>query len=290
VPTSAPRPQQDFTAEARSLLRQWSTLSPDSVLDAVGRLGAREIAMAAEASARLDRGVDASRSAQRSLATLEALAASLAPPEKRARTFFARADPQEDDLQPRIQALVDSLDRERDAVALSLMALKRDLAKLGVAATMLEDALQLIRACVKAAEAAGRELAVERPDRAQLLCEGVRLRLVEREQDVLTQAAVTNQGMLTLQLLLDGQQALAHALESARSTSVSALRTAIAARRALAGSQDLARQANALGGAARDAAERTEALAGLQRAVDQALDEARRAIDTPRPPADGTRP
>jgi len=65
----------DMRAEARLALRQWLAADDATVLARVDALGRQAIAAAAEASARLDRGVTASRSAQASLSALQALIA-----------------------------------------------------------------------------------------------------------------------------------------------------------------------------------------------------------------------
>jgi len=265
----------DMRAEARLALRQWLAADDATVLARVDALGRQAIAAAAEASARLDRGVTASRSAQASLSALQALIARVDAPPPQASFFRRRvqAEPQID-----IATLVETLDRERDAVALSLIGLDTDRTRLSAAAAALNAALALVRACGGAVEAAARELAVDRPERARFLRETVVERLLAREQDLLTQAAVTQQGVLTLGLIAESQRALADTLARARDTSVAALRTAIAAREAIAGSQRLAEQSAALDrtvDAARDAGgDRRD----VRRILDDALAQARAAI------------
>lgn len=279
VPAPESISNRDFRNEARSLVRQWLASDEIDVLSTIDTLGGRAIRAASEASARLDRGVSVSQSAGRSLENLQALAARLeAPPRRRALSFFGRGTAREEDARTQIEALVETLDDARDNVARSLITIDSDIGKLRAAAAALDDALLLIRACALAADSAGRELLLEQPIRARFLCDTVRARLLSREQDVATQAAVTQQGVLTLQLLLDGQDALAQALARARDTSVAALRTAIAARRAIAGSQDMARQAAALEQTAQAAGAAPAARGDLQRVLDDAIDQARRAI------------
>ncbi|WP_242151603.1 toxic anion resistance protein [Sphingomonas sp. BAUL-RG-20F-R05-02] len=273
--TDLPVSQSDARAEARLALRQWLAADDATVLARVDALGRQAIAAAADASARLDRGVTASRSAQASLSALQALIARVdAPPPQ--PSFFRRRVQAEPPID--IATLVETLDRERDAVALSLIGLDTDLKRLSAAAAGLDGALALVRACGGAVEAAARELAIDSPERAQFLREAVAERLLAREQDLLTQAAVTQQGVLTLGLIAESQRALADTLARARDTSVAALRTAIAARQAIAGSQRLAEQtaaldrtvdaARAAGGDARD----------VRRILDDALAQAQAAI------------
>ncbi|UYY59283.1 toxic anion resistance protein [Sphingomonas sp. S2-65] len=210
-----------------------------------------------------------------------------APTKRNTRSLFGRGEADEANVQRRIEALVESLERERDTAALSLITIESDSKKLHAAAEGLDNVVALIRACAVMVEAAGRELRFDRPDRARFFSETVAARLLARERDVVTQTAVTQQGMLTLQLLLEGQTALAQALGRARDTSIAALRTALATRRAVAESQGIARQADALERTARAAGD-APARGDLQRALDDAVDQARRAIDAARAAQRGT--
>lgn len=268
-----PDTNADPRSEARLLLRQWLTLDESEVLARIDALGRGAVAAAAQASARLERGVSSTRAAERSLQKLQQLAAGLDAPAPRARSFFRRAAPQEPP-QGQVEKLVETLDAERDAVARSLITIDTDLQKLRAASDAVDRALDLIRACAAAAEAAAREL----PDRTTFLRETLHARLLSREQDIATQAAVTHQGILTLQLLRDSQEALAQALSRARDTSVAALRTAIAARSAVAGSQDLARQTEALAHTLRAAEAAPAGRGDIQRVLDDAVEQAHRAI------------
>ncbi|WP_448663673.1 toxic anion resistance protein [Sphingomonas sp. CJ20] len=277
MPDTPTAPARDFRADARALLRQWIGAPEGDVAAAVDALGRRAIAEAADASARLARGVAATQGAQQSLDTLQALARSLDAP-RPARSFFARRPRPQEAPDAAIETLIQNLDHERDAIARARITLDTDLRKLEGAADALEAARGLVHACAAAAEAAARELAVDRPDRARFFRETVAERLLAREQDILTQAAVTQQGLMTLGVIAEGQDALAQALGRARDTSVAALRTALAARQAVAGSRALAEQAEALArttDAAQDAGGRRD----VQRAMEDAIAQARRAID-----------
>jgi uncharacterized protein YaaN involved in tellurite resistance len=279
LPSSPSGVEKNFRDQARRLLRQWLASDDDALLTAIDTLGKRAIRAASEASARLDRATSFGRSTANNLEDLQALMVDLgAPIEPRRRSLFKPAGASDADVQAHIQALVETIDSERDDVARSLITIETDSKKLRAAADELDEALQLIRACAVVVDAAGRELMFDQPARAGFLCDTARARLLAREQDVVTQAAVTQQGVLTLQLLIDGQNALAQALTRARDTSIAALRTAIAARRAITGSQDIARQADALERTVREAGDAPVARGDLQRVLDDAVDQARRAI------------
>lgn len=287
---SRPSTKPNFRDAARLVLRRWLLSDEGDVLASVDSLGAASIRMASEASARLDRGISSGQATENSLQKLQALAASLeAPKKRRTRSFFGWGAAPNENEHRNVEALIEGLDRERDNVAQSLITIATDRNKLNAAVAALEEALLLIRACATTVEAAGRELMREQPARARFLCDTVHARLLAREQDVATQIAVTQQGILTLQLLLDGQDALAQALARARDTSVSALRTAIAARRVIANSQDVARQTDALERTARAAEDAPAATQrNLRRILDDAADQARRAIQAAQATQRGT--
>lgn len=270
---------QDARTEARLLLRRWLAVGEEAVLADIDALGRQAVRAAADASGRLDRGVSAAQAAEHSLGQLQALAAQLDAPARPARrSLFGRRTEPADTPSLGMEALIEMLDRARDDVAHALISLETDRKKLRAANAALETVLALIRACAAAIDAAARELAVERPDRAAFLRESAAARLLAREQDVLTQAAVTHQGVLTFDLIADSHNALAQALGRARETTIAALRTARAARQAVAGSAAIAEQAAALARTA-EAAEAAPAGRGdLQRVLDDAILQARRAI------------
>jgi uncharacterized protein YaaN involved in tellurite resistance len=272
--------QQDVRPAARQLLRQWLGSSEAEALSSVDALGRSAIRAAAQAAERLDRGTAMAASADGVLHELQMLAEAYAPaePPRRRLRLFPRAQA-ERPVRPDLNALVAKLERERDNVAHGLITIDTDRSRLQDSEAGLEEAIQLIRACAVAIEAAARELAGDRPERAGFLRDGIAPRLLAREQDVLTQLAVTRQGVLALQLVSDGQRALGQAIDRARETSVAALRTAMAARQAVDGSRDLLQQADALD-RTMDAARGTGAAdRDVDRAVADAVDQVRRAID-----------
>ena len=272
---------RDVQAEARALLRRWLAADETEVLRAVDTIGRGAIAVAADASARLDRGVAAGEAARQVLQDLERLAGGLEAPPRRAWSLFARERTRAEPAPPTMTALIEQLDRARDSVARGLLEIETDRARLRAAAAGLESALALARACARAVEAAGRELASEQPDRARFLRETVAARLLAREQDIGAQALVTGQAMLTLTVLAESQDALAQALGRARTTTIAALRTATAAREALAGSAGLAARTIAFDRQSAAMEESAEVRAEFHRAVGDAITQARRAIDPP---------
>ena len=229
--------------EARRLTREWLGGTEENVLAAVDLIGARAIRAAAEASARLDR-ISFKQTADAALSGLEVLAADLSTPSPKIRArFFKRPARRIRHSTDRINDLVDQLGRELDAIGLSAIALRSTGKKVKEAEAGLLVSQALIEACTTAIAAAQRELAHDRPDRADFLRDVILPRLQERNRDILTQTAITHQAMLTLQMLGDSQSALARALVRARDISIAALRTAIAAQDGVDGATVLSRQA-----------------------------------------------
>lgn len=267
----------DYTALARRLLRQW-LLRGDEAISGIDGLGRAAIRTAAEAARRLERGTASAESSNDVLRKLQTLADAHAPVQPR-RLRFGWGGRPPGPTAPDLNSLVESLEGERDKVARALIAVETDTAKLQDAESCLKGDLELIRACHAAVAAAARELSFEQPERANFLSGTLVPRLVERERDVLTQLAVTQQGGLALKLVVKGQEALGKAIERARDTSVAALRTAIAARHAIEGNRGLLLQAEALDRTA-DATRATSASRReAERALADALMQVRRAID-----------
>lgn len=274
MPSASP---SEIKVTARQLLRRWLEREgdPAATIDGLGR---EAIRAAAQAASRLERGAVAAESASGILESLQKLGDAQLPKPRR-RLPFGWGSRKPAPQSPDYGALIASLERERDMVAHTLITLKSDMARLNEAEGGLGDALELIRACQAAIEAAARELARERPDQAAFLTGTIGPHLLERERDVLTQQTVTNQGVLTLQVIAQGHEAIGKAIDRARDTSVAALRTAVAARQAIAGNKDLLVQAEALERTA-DAARTAPATSdAVERAMADALQQVRRAIE-----------
>lgn len=269
----------DLTEVARQLLRQ-CLLHEDDAVRTIDSLGHSAIRVAAQASERLDRGSGTAIASDGVLRELQALADAYAHPTAQKRRLpFGWGSRPATPVRYDLNALVQSLQREKDSVERVLIAVQTDRRRLQDAEGGLDEALALIRACMTAFEAAGRELSIEKPDSANLLSGTLHPRLIQRERDVLTQIAVTRQGVLTLQLVADGQAALGEAIDRARDTSVTALRTAMAARRAVAHNRDLLEQAQALEHTADAARITSQSDRAVETALADALEQARRAIE-----------
>jgi hypothetical protein len=255
---------------ARDVVRGWLAV-PDPAAVEVGPIGASAIAAAAEASRRLA-AIDA-RPADAG-AVLDGLRrlAERTTPEPPARWNPFRRAPEPVDLERELAGLVAGLEDSRDTLTRAAVRLAGERERIAEADARLEEAAHLIRTLVAGAEAAAREIGSSDPVRAAALRGPVAAGLTERLGDVLTQLAVTRQVRLSLALIADGHEALAGAIDRARATMVSALRTAALAGRAMGERARLEEQAGALGRAAEAAgAAVPERQAAVARAIDDAI-------------------
>lgn len=257
---SLPDRERELQPVARELLRGWMRKDIEALPAEIARLGQGALREAADAAARLTRP-GASAEAEQVLQELEALAAALVtPPPARMRWWpmRRRSDPSAG-VEQRLIDLVGRIDRCRDEMLRLLVNAKTDRARFVENDRALEDVVHLLRALATPINAAAREIRAQNPSRAQRMLENAEARLTERERDLLTQLVITRQGLMTLDLLIANHAVLSAALERARTSTVSALQTAIAARRVAADGQAVARHAEAL--------TQTAAAAGNGRAV-----------------------
>lgn len=230
--TATPRqPDSDTAAEARSLIRCWVGMGEGDMLRSVDAIGRTAIRNAGEASRRLDRVSRPTRATGPILDRFDAVMNGAALSVRRRGSWFRRREPTPTASDAELNSILELLDREHDEIARDLIALETDRRRLGDAEEAMEDAVDLVCACTVAAGAAARELASTSPDLAAFIRGEVTGRLIERERDILLQAAVTRQGVLALDLVVQGQQTALQAVARARAVSAAALRTAVAARR-----------------------------------------------------------
>lgn len=277
APDWPPR-NDDPKLTARQLLKQWLSHEYDAQR-AIDALGSQAIRAASHASDRLERSSSISSSSDAVLRELHALADTYTPSRQKRFRLGWNSRPDASSLSPDWSGLVHSLEREKESVERVLIAIETDKRKIQDAERGLDYALALIRACSAALEAAVRELSTEQPDRAQFLSQTLLPRLVERERDVAMHIAITQHGIMALKLIADGQAALGDAIDRARNTSVAALRTAIAARRAVVRNRDLLEQAEALDNTASAAQTAPQSDRAVEAALTDALEQARRAIN-----------
>lgn len=270
----------------RQIVRQWLNWEDSAIVEAVAALGARAVRDATAATGRLQRTSVASIDGSSVLVRLEEFAArsSRAPASGKWRwPSFKRATL---DHSPNLDRLVQELVHEQDVVARTLIFMDGDLERLKESEAALHSVLEMARDLGKAVDAGARELSVEDPNRAAFFRETIGPALLERERDILTQVAITHQGILALQIVMDGQRALSQSLERARSMTVAALRTAVASRHAIEKNHAMLEQAQALEQTAEAARAATASRRDVARTLDDAKEQAHRAREAENKPAD----
>lgn len=213
---------------AKDLVRRWVRDGTDIVLD---RFGEEAIRAAADATTHLT-GLAEGRSAQAIIADVERLAATWGDPPPPARFRWLRGRPPSATgaSTEQIDALVLRLDAERDESTRQMILLTSTRDRLAKAAGGLERALATLGPLRPMIESAARELRREQPERAAAMQDRGAAILLEREQALLTQRAIHQQAMMTLDLLIANQTVLDKAIVQARTATLSALQVAMAAR------------------------------------------------------------
>ena len=231
-----PAQATELATLARAELRTWLRSEPGAARERIDRLGRDEMAAITALIARLDTA-RAGNEAERLLDQLRRLVEGVhAPAQRRYLGLALRVPPLEERLiaaEPAIAAALDGLAREGDRIARTAVTARSLATRLADAETALARITHLAILLERAVAAAERELAGSDPARAAALRGDVTARLLERRADLLTQYAVLQQARLSLKLLLDGEEALARAIERTRHVTLTALRTAVAALRGL---------------------------------------------------------
>ena len=221
----------ELKAAARDIVRRWIRGTTDVILD---RIGEGAIRASSDATAHLPALVEG-RTAQTIIADVErSIAAWDAPPPPprfpwlRGRQKTAPSLPIQD-----IDTLVMRLDAERDNSTRRMILLTSTRDRLARTAGGLEQAVTTIKLLRPMIDSAARELRVEQPKRAAAVQDRGSAILLEREQALLTQQAIHQQAVMTLDLLIANQIVLDKAIVQARTATLSALQVAMAARQVM---------------------------------------------------------
>lgn len=275
---------RDLRETARGVVRGWLALAdPARIGDEIGSIGAQAIAAASDNSRRLPAALPPQAEASAVLEALRRLAEGTVPqPPARGWRMFQRPPPPID-VEAELGVIVAQLEEQRDRLMLAAVRIASERERIADADRRLEEAAHLIQTLIAGADAAAREVGSGDPVRAAALRGSVTEKLHERLRDVLTQLAVARQGRLSLQIIRDGHETLAGAIDRARSTMVAALRTATLAQRAMSEGQRLNEEAAALDRTAEVAgsagSERSEA---VRRALNDAIAQVSAAADAAR--------
>ncbi|MEG8049356.1 toxic anion resistance protein [Sphingomonas aurantiaca] len=213
---------------AVGIVRGWDRRDVAVIAAEVDAVGLRAVEMGTKAISRLSglHGPEASQA----LATLAVVVDAIEDPPRPRWSFSRSASTHGRTPMPLLVAMIE---RERDEALRRTMTLREDRRRLVSGDDALEDALTLLGLLDAGAVSVAREVAVDDPTRAQLLRTEVRGRLSERRRDLQLQLLVVRQALATHDLVADGQTALVEALDRARSVTIGAARTAVAARRAV---------------------------------------------------------
>ncbi|WP_375243512.1 toxic anion resistance protein [Sphingomonas parapaucimobilis] len=216
---------------AREIVRRWVRDASDVILD---RIGEGAMCASSDATAHLSALVEG-RSAQTIIAHVErSIAAWDAPPPPPRFPWLRGRQQTAPGLSPKdIDTLVMRLDAERDESTRRMILLTSARDRLAKATGGLEQALTTIELLRPMIESAARELRVEQPERAAAMQDRGSAILLEREQALLTQQAIHQQAVMTLDLLIANQTVLDKAIVQTRTATLSALQVAMAARQVM---------------------------------------------------------
>lgn len=213
---------------ARDIVRRWVRDTNDVILDRIGEAAVRA---SSDTTAHLPALVQG-RSAQTILADVErSIAAWDEPPPPHRFQWLRGRQHSAPGLSPKdIDTLVMRLDAERDDSTRRMILLASIRDRLGKTAGGLDQALTTLGLLRPMIESAARELRVEQPKRAAAMQDRGSAIILEREQALLTQQAIHQQAVMTLDLLIANQTVLDKAIVQARTATLSALQVAMAAR------------------------------------------------------------
>jgi uncharacterized protein YaaN involved in tellurite resistance len=256
-----PAVEAELQAQADRFATELVGLDPRSEqfekkLDAIRTVGLEEIRRAAAAPNRmLDRplkaieagGSDASASVSTSMVQLRHVVEDLDPsrqgllgsaPRKllgvipygnRLRSYFAKYS----SGQKQLNAVLNSLYRGQDELRKDNAAIEQDKAGLWVTMERLRKYAALTQRIDASLESRTQELAARDPDQAKLVRTEVQFQVRQKQQDLLTQLAVSVQGYLAMDIVRKNNMELIKGVDRATTTTVSALRTAIIVAQAL---------------------------------------------------------
>ncbi|MDR6149462.1 toxic anion resistance protein [Sphingomonas sp. SORGH_AS_0742] len=221
----------ELKTAAREIVRRWVRDASDFILD---RIGEEAMRASSDATAHLP-ALAEGRSAQTVIADIErSIAAWDAPPPPPRFPWLRGRQQTAPSLSPTdIDTLVMRLDAERDESTRQMILLTSARDRLARADGGLEQALTTIELLRPMIESAGRELRVEQPERVAAMQDRGSAILLEREQALLTQQAIHQQAVMTLDLLIANHTVLDKAIIQARTATLSALQVAMAARQVM---------------------------------------------------------
>jgi uncharacterized protein YaaN involved in tellurite resistance len=217
-------------------------------LAAIHSLGNKEIREAADVSNRLlDRPIRAlgdDSEVSQALLSLRSTVEELDPSDKageqrkllgiiplgdRATQYFRKYKSAEE----QIDAILNSLYHGQDELRYDIAAIEQEKANLWTIMERLQEVIHAVRQLDRGLETRLAEIEVDNPEKARVVREEVLFYIRQKEQDLLTQLAVSVQGYMALDVIRRNDLELIKGVERATTTTISALRTAIIVAQAL---------------------------------------------------------
>jgi uncharacterized protein YaaN involved in tellurite resistance len=158
------------------------------------------------------------------------------------RRYFERYQ----SAQKQLDAIIKALDSGQDELRKDNAAIEQEKANLWAAMGKLTEYATLAKALDGAVQTKVEALKVSDPDRANIVTSDALFPIRQRQQDLLTQLAVSVQGYLALDLVRKNNIELIKGVDRAQTTTVAALRTAVIVAQALANQKLVLDQINAL--------------------------------------------
>jgi uncharacterized protein YaaN involved in tellurite resistance len=216
-------------------------------LAAIHSLGNKEIREAADVSNRLlDRPIRAlgdDSEVSQALLSLRSTVEELDPSDEGQRRKLLGIIPLGDratqyfrkykSAQDQIDAILTSLYHGQDELRYDIAAIEQEKANLWEIMGRLQEVIHAVRQLDRGLEIRLAEIEQEDPEKARVVREEVLFYIRQKEQDLLTQLAVSVQGYMALDVIRRNDLELIKGVERATTTTISALRTAIIVAQAL---------------------------------------------------------
>jgi uncharacterized protein YaaN involved in tellurite resistance len=148
--------------------------------------------------------------------------------------------------QKQLDAIIKALDSGQDELRKDNAAIEQEKANLWAAMGKLTEYATLAKALDAAVAQKIDQLKISNPQQADIMTSDALFPIRQREQDLLTQLAVSVQGYLALDLVRKNNIELIKGVDRAQNTTVAALRTAVIVAQALANQKLVLDQINAL--------------------------------------------
>ncbi|MGC9398703.1 MAG: toxic anion resistance protein [Anaerolineae bacterium] len=162
--------------------------------------------------------------------------------------------------QDHIDAVLNSLYHGQDALRKDVATIEQEKANLWQIMHRLQQYIYVAEQLARALEARIAEIEAEDPEKARVVKEEILFYVRQKEQDLMTQLAVSVQGYLALDVIRKNDLELIKGVERATTTTISALRTAVIVAQALSNQKLVLDQITALNTTTGDLIESTSVM------------------------------